>query len=567
MKGFIRFIVGLVIVLVAIILIAVGFLKLYFTEDKIISLVKPRIEELTKRKIDIGGAEFSALKGFVLKDIAIKEADGREDFVTLKEFSINYDLWPLLEKKVQVSSISLVEPTVRIVRLKDGSFNYESLIPKGESQKNEKKPPTTGTKTAVPVAVTLDRIAVSKARISFRDELDEIPDSDALLDLNMKLKITPDGNFLFSGDLGIEAKAKRNGAEAKIAGKADFDPNKIAFNANLGMETWKVFIKGNVRNYMAVPKIELDASSDVLNIDEIQKRIALLTSTQSKAKKGKENATAVSEATPNSIIVPPIVDKMEAKGKVTIGVLVYQNVPLKDISLKYALKNGIFTLDKKVGQFSGGQMSSHIVAVLKDKALPFDGTLDIKDVNIEGILEMLSPKMHGLISGALNTDLKFSGKAQPQELIKKTLVVEGTYGLKDGVIRKNPVTIALSRLLKLKALEEPKFSEAKGNLRLEKGWVIFKSLYSSKDIGVNIEKGRVSLDGSLDIPMVLRLSKALSQDLVKKQKALSVLLDETGTAVLPITIKGNYDRPIPTLNMKKAKDQLIKGVIKGFFGN
>ncbi len=567
MKGFVRFFIGLAIVLVALLLIGIGALKFYFTEEKIITLVKPQIESITKRAIDIGGAEFSILKGFVLKDIVVKEANGKDDFLVVKEFSINYDLWPLLEKKVQVSSIYLGEPAIRIVRFKDGSFNYESLLPEeGNVQKSEVKTTGQSSKTALPVAVTLDRIEINKARISFRDELNEIPDSNAILDLNMKVKITPDGNFVFGGRLGVQASAKKNGVEAKVDGKVDFDPNTIDFHAQVAMDKWKVLLKGNVKDYMAIPKIVMDASSDALNLDELEKQITVFTSTANKNEKTKaEKATIAEKDAP--ILAPPIMDKMEARGKVAIGEMIYHNVSIRAITINYLLSNGILTIDKEVKQFCDGQISSHVKASLNDVHLPLDGTLNVHDVKIDGIIGMFAPQMQNSVSGIMSSDLKFSLKASPSEFLQKTLALEGTYRVKDGLIHKTPITIALSRLLGLKELEEPKFSEVKGNLKVENGWVIFKTIYSSKDVRVNVEKGRVSLDGKLDIPMVLRLSKELSRDLVKKQKALSVLLDESGMAVLPITLKGSYQKPLPTLNMKKAKDQLIKGVLKGFLGN
>lgn len=575
MKGIIKVLVGIVIVVVALILIVGGALKLYFSEEKIIALVKPEIEKATKRKIQIQGAEFSLLKGFVIKGLSIKEVDGKRDFASLKEFSISYELWPLLEKKIKINSVSIIDPKINIIRYKDGTFNYETLIPKGvpgeKAPSKEKTPVPTGEKVAIPLAITLNNVSISNAHVMFTDEMGELPDSEAQIDLNTNLNISPGGAINYAGKMAIFAKASLGRLPSKIESKIQFNTSMIRFKGDVWLDEWLVKLDGSVKGYTKRPEIALDISSKKLDLDAILLKIEpFLNKSRASTQMGSVQGSSVSRVseghTPPPIIIPPIAKTIEATGRAKIEELIYSNLPINNVEVNYQLKDGRLTVEKKIGDLSGGKLHSNIEVQLKDDALPFKGDLTIDKVELSGLMHLFAPKLVGVVSGDISTQFTFYGNALPQDALKKSLVLKGTYGLQGGKIMRNPITIAISRLLNMKELEEPSFRSVDGNIDLEKGWVVFKSIYSSKDINALVERGRVSLDGKLDVPLVIKLSKELSQKLVARKGVLKVLINEQGIAELPITLKGTYNQPIPTLNMKKAKDQLIKGVIKGFFG-
>ena len=75
--------------------------------------------------------------GLPVRDVSVKEADGKTDFLSIGEFVLRYNLWPLLQGAVVVSEVCLGEPRVWIFRDKQGKFNFETLAFLAEGKKAE----------------------------------------------------------------------------------------------------------------------------------------------------------------------------------------------------------------------------------------------------------------------------------------------------------------------------------------------------------------------------------------------------------------------------------------------
>ncbi len=71
-----------------------------------------------------------------IKNLFFHEPDGGM-FVKWEEFSVNPALFPLIKKTLVLQDISLTASEISIVKLNDGTFNFESLIKPGEEIKPE----------------------------------------------------------------------------------------------------------------------------------------------------------------------------------------------------------------------------------------------------------------------------------------------------------------------------------------------------------------------------------------------------------------------------------------------
>ena len=70
---------------VAVIFIALTLLiKFYVTPERVKSFVVPTAEKSLNRKVDMGDISIGLLQGISLSDFAIKESDGKSDFVKFK---------------------------------------------------------------------------------------------------------------------------------------------------------------------------------------------------------------------------------------------------------------------------------------------------------------------------------------------------------------------------------------------------------------------------------------------------------------------------------------------------
>ncbi|MCE5312575.1 MAG: hypothetical protein LLF86_05425, partial [Nitrospiraceae bacterium] len=98
------------IIAAVIVLILAGLtitIKSYLKSDKLKALIIPKIEDATGRKANIGEINVSIFKGIVIKEMGIKEQDGKTDFLAAKEFVLDYSLAALLKKQILIKKVEL----------------------------------------------------------------------------------------------------------------------------------------------------------------------------------------------------------------------------------------------------------------------------------------------------------------------------------------------------------------------------------------------------------------------------------------------------------------------------
>ena len=157
----------------------IAFVNFYLTEERVKALVIPQAETALGRKVAIGDIKIGFLSGITIRDFIIKEADKENNFVSTKAFVLSYDLMPLLQKKLVISEIRFDEPTVQIIRDKQGQFNFSTLALLSTKGKQKEEKESGAATAALPLALTFNQISFNQARIKIRDQLNEIPAVDA----------------------------------------------------------------------------------------------------------------------------------------------------------------------------------------------------------------------------------------------------------------------------------------------------------------------------------------------------------------------------------------------------
>lgn len=126
MKRIVAVLFLLAILLVALALVAPGFIDWNKHKDIII----PRIEAAIDRKIDVAGAvSFRILPNphILLQDVSIAAAEGAKNpFLTLRQMEAKMRLRPLLEGRLEVESFHLTAPSLTLEMLQDGTPAWET---------------------------------------------------------------------------------------------------------------------------------------------------------------------------------------------------------------------------------------------------------------------------------------------------------------------------------------------------------------------------------------------------------------------------------------------------------
>ncbi len=133
---------GILVAVLLVVFIGLSIaVKNYLKSDTLKALIIPKVEEFTGRKAGVDRIDVSLFRGIAVKGIRLMEQDGKQEFVNVGEFVLEYRLFPLLKKRLVIKRIDLVSPSVRLVREKNGRFNFADIT---ERSKEAQKQPTPG---------------------------------------------------------------------------------------------------------------------------------------------------------------------------------------------------------------------------------------------------------------------------------------------------------------------------------------------------------------------------------------------------------------------------------------
>ena len=155
-------------VVAGVLVLAVAILFLVVDVDSFRGYIETRAEEVLGRDVRLGTIGLSLVPEFGLQidDVAVaaRPGEGDGDLVRLRSLRIGARLVPLLKKRLEVTSILLVEPAINLVRDADGNWNFD-LGADGDATEG-------GGSTAEPGAVpevTVDTVRVMGGSLEVRD--------------------------------------------------------------------------------------------------------------------------------------------------------------------------------------------------------------------------------------------------------------------------------------------------------------------------------------------------------------------------------------------------------------
>jgi uncharacterized protein involved in outer membrane biogenesis len=520
------------------------FIRLYLTDDRIKAYIIPEAEKALDRNVAIGDIHVGLLRGISIDDFIIREKDGKDEFVTMKSFMLRYELLPLLQKKLVVSEIRLQEPTVRISRNKAGTFNFESLavLTAKPAKPAEAEP---GTAAALPLALTVDRIRIDKARFVLQDERGELPSMETEANAKIRVSTGKDlSSVRYQGTMDFIADTTFGDIKTLIEGEGEFDQDQIQFNIVTQLEKERIHFNGTVQNYAKTPNITLNGTSDVLDIDHLIGLTAGLPQKADTDVRTEKTKHATTKKAPSAGIPPGLV----AHGRFEVAKALYRGMTIKNFVMQYTLDKGILTIDDLRAHTFSGELHSDLQVDLNRPDIVFTGKMGVRSVEITDFGSVLARQLSDTVSGTLESSLTFGGAGTEWSAIRNVLTADGTFALQNGRFKKTPVTESVATLLGLPELNDISFQDASGTFQIVKGGkVTLNTRMNSRDIKAQTD-GTVTLDGGLDLPVTLRLSKELTDKLSSRASVAKYLTDEQGETVLKLKLTGTTNKPLPVLD-------------------
>lgn len=316
----------LLILAALIVLVIIAFavlIKVYVTPEKIKEVLILTVEENLNRKVSIGELDISLFRGIVVKDFAIKEADGETDFLKAEAFVLKYELLPLLFKKVIIDELKIVSPEIRIVRDREGKFNFENI---GKEKPAEVKGEKEADKaTGLPVSLLISRAAIKDANFSFQDYKKELPDVKGSININASFKSADAAELIFEGNMDlrldevvIKEPSKRQFSDItaglKYRVNIDLKSDSITINrADLKVQKISAFITGDVTNITTEPVIDIAVSIPRTKAADILESVSPFIDTNGIALSGNIMADLKIKGRPEKF------DTLKTYGRINLG--------------------------------------------------------------------------------------------------------------------------------------------------------------------------------------------------------------------------------------------------------
>ena len=189
MKRFLRFLLWFVGTAIFLLATAHVTLRHLLNAPKFKTAALARLERTTGRPAACGRIDYKLCPfGLVVRDVALKEKDGAQDFASIRAFSAAIDF-----RKKEISALRFDRPTLRIVRNADGTYNFSDLLAAPEAAAPRPaprapagpRPPTQA--AAPPLAIRL--VQIVDAQFEFvRKTADGGAESCALSHLDFTLR-------------------------------------------------------------------------------------------------------------------------------------------------------------------------------------------------------------------------------------------------------------------------------------------------------------------------------------------------------------------------------------------
>jgi len=268
-------------VLIIVIIMLFILMKIYVTPDRVKKFLMPAAETALNRKVTLDKINISLFKGIEISNFSIKEADGTTDFLTSKTFVLKYEFLPLLTKKLVINELRIISPDIRIVRDRDGRFNFETISKKQTETVKEEKKESKNTE-GLPVSLLVNRLIIDHAGFYFKDDKNDLPEIKCTIDINTGIKGAADGGLLSEGSIDLKLdkivlkdtpKPIENiNVMIKYAANVNLSSDRLILKkADLTLQEIPVSVEGSIMDIMNTPVLDISISVPDTNAATVQK--------------------------------------------------------------------------------------------------------------------------------------------------------------------------------------------------------------------------------------------------------------------------------------------------------
>jgi len=258
--------VGAVLVLLVVALIVLA--TVLITPERVKETILPLAEENIHRKIELGDIEVSLLSGIEIHGLKLYEKNGQDLFVSTDMVRLKYQLLPLLAMKVVIDEVRLEKPNIRVVRFKDGQFNYSDLIDDTDSEstsKNTQSQTPQDSKPAsseidLPLSLLVSSLLLQDGHLVFLDHVlnDKAPYRYEISGLQVAAK-----GVSLTGKIPLSVQCQLNESPLNLDGHINLQPFSVDFDIamkGLDVVAFSPYFKEGLPGNLGGAKLSLESN-------------------------------------------------------------------------------------------------------------------------------------------------------------------------------------------------------------------------------------------------------------------------------------------------------------------
>ena len=503
---------------------------------------KADIERLAKEKTgrtlgikgDIKMAFWPSL-GAEIAGVSLTEKGSDQPFVSIDSAHASVKLMPLLRGEYIVDSVKLSGVKARIVKGKDGRYNFSDLMGGGDKKEVQAKKAPEPSEGGQPVVFDISSVDVEKASITYIDQV--AGQEYAIEDFKLKTgRIAQDAEGKL--ELAMVAKRKAPALEVKLSADGRYQLKGGVLSGDVTAKLDESTIKAK---FTAAEPYNFEASIDQLNVDRYLTGESSPPAAKPAPQEKKAPPTAKPEDTPVDLSA---LKGINAAGKLQVGQLQVHGLKLADLNAQIRVENGRAAIAPHSANLYEGTVKGEAVADANRNQISLKEQL--AGIAIGPLLRDLAQndKLEG--KGEVTLDINATGTTV--NAMKRSLAGTTKVRLADGAIKGINIAEIIQKGRNL--LGSPSAAagqSANDNSRrtdfteLTASFVIKNGVAHNEDLDAKAPLFRLGGKGDINIP-------AASLDYVAKAAVVATTKGQGGAErdrlaglTVPVRLSGTFD--------------------------
>jgi AsmA protein len=409
---------GLVVLVIA----AVAVFAATFNPNRYKGQIEQLAKEKTHRTLAIQGdikMAFWPSLGAQVSGVSVSERNSKETFVAFDSAHASVKLMPLLRGQYIVDSVSLNGLKARIVKGKDGKFNFSDLTEADAKKPAEPAKKAPEEKGGAPIVFDIGNISIERASVAYIDQ--QAGQEYMLEDFKLKTgRIADDAQGKL--ELAMVAKRKQPALEARLSADGSYQIKDGVVSADVNAKLDESTIKAK---FTVAEPYQFEASIDKINLDRY-----IGGSEKPAPQASASKAPEKKPASDTPVDLSPL-KSINAKGKLQVGALEVHGLKLADVSAQLNAANGRVAVAPHSAKLYEGTISGDVTVDANRNHITLKEQL--QNVAIGPVLRDFAQQDR--LEGKGNVALDVTTAGATVNAMKRALAGTAKVNLKDGAIK------------------------------------------------------------------------------------------------------------------------------------